>query len=32
LFEQDPHLTRPENAPLVKELARVWTTEVKEWS
>jgi len=32
LFEHDPHLKSPENGPLVKELARVWTTEVKEWS
>jgi ATP-dependent DNA helicase RecG len=32
LFQHDPHLTEPEHALLVKELARVWTTEVKEWS
>jgi len=32
LFERDPHLTQPENAPLAKEIARVWTSEVKEWS
>ncbi|HEX9897477.1 MAG TPA: ATP-dependent DNA helicase RecG [Dehalococcoidales bacterium] len=32
LFERDPHLTKPEHALLVKELARVWTSEVKEWS
>ncbi len=32
LFERDPHLAKPEHAPLVKELSRVWTTEIKEWS
>jgi ATP-dependent DNA helicase RecG len=32
LFERDPHLTKPEHASLVKELSRVWTTEIKEWS
>jgi len=32
LYEGDPRLKLPENAQLVKELARVWTTEAGEWS
>jgi len=32
LFEHDPHLKQAEHALLVKELARVWTNEVGEWS
>ncbi|MDP2919089.1 MAG: ATP-dependent DNA helicase RecG [Dehalococcoidia bacterium] len=32
LFERDPHLKDPAHAPLVKELARVWTEEAGEWS
>lgn len=32
LFEKDPDLKQPEHALLVKELARVWTSEVGEWS
>jgi ATP-dependent DNA helicase RecG len=32
LFAKDRHLTNPEHAPLVKELARVWTTEAGELS
>ena len=32
LFARDRHLKNPENSLLVKELARVWTTEVGEWS
>jgi ATP-dependent DNA helicase RecG len=32
LFTKDRHLKNPENALLVKELARVWTTEAGEWS
>jgi len=32
LYERDPRLKLPENALLVKELARVWTSEVGEWS
>jgi ATP-dependent DNA helicase RecG len=32
LFAKDRHLTNPEHAPLVKELARVWTTEIEELS
>ncbi len=32
LFKEDPRLLKPEHALLVKELARIWTTEVKEWS
>ena len=32
LFELDPKLKRPEHAPLVKELARVWSKEAGEWS
>ncbi len=32
LFVRDRHLKNPENSLLVKELARVWTTEAGEWS
>jgi len=32
LYQSDPRLKLPENALLVKELARVWTSEVGEWS
>jgi ATP-dependent DNA helicase RecG len=32
LFAQDRHLQKPEHAMLVKELARVWTTEIEELS
>ncbi|MCX6003764.1 MAG: helicase-related protein, partial [Chloroflexi bacterium] len=32
LFDRDRKLKSPEYAPLVKELARVWTTEAGEWS
>ncbi len=32
LYQRDPRLKLPENALLVKELARVWTTEAGEWS
>jgi len=32
LFKEDPRLLKPEHDLLVKELARIWTTEVKEWS
>ncbi len=32
LFKEDPRLSKPEHTLLVKELARIWTTEVKEWS
>ena len=32
LFEYDPRLKKPEHALLVRELARVWTSEVGEWS
>jgi ATP-dependent DNA helicase RecG len=32
LFERDPRLKSPEHALLVKELSRVWTAEVNEWS
>jgi ATP-dependent DNA helicase RecG len=32
LYQRDPRLKLPENSLLVKELARVWTTEVGEWS
>ena len=32
LFARDRHLQNPENALLVKELARVWTTEIEELS
>jgi ATP-dependent DNA helicase RecG len=32
LFTEDRHLKKPEHALLVKELARVWTTEVEELS
>jgi ATP-dependent DNA helicase RecG len=32
LFARDRHLKNPENTLLVKELARVWTTEAGEWS
>ena len=32
LFAKDPHLQNPEYSLLVKELARVWTTEAGEWS
>ena len=32
LFTEDRHLQKPQHALLVKELARVWTTEAGEWS
>ena len=32
LFDQDRHLQKPQHAMLVKELARVWTTEIEELS
>jgi ATP-dependent DNA helicase RecG len=32
LFDRDPRLKAPGHAPLVKELARVWTSEAGEWS
>ncbi|MBA7618556.1 ATP-dependent DNA helicase RecG [subsurface metagenome] len=32
LFEKDKNLQKPEHRPLVKELARVWTSEAGEWS
>ena len=32
LFTKDRHLTNPEHAPLVKELARVWTNQIEELS
>jgi ATP-dependent DNA helicase RecG len=32
LFAKDRHLTNPEHAPLVKELARVWTNQIEELS
>ncbi len=32
LFEQDHKLERPEHALLLKEMARVWSTEAGEWS
>jgi ATP-dependent DNA helicase RecG len=32
LFEEDKALEKPEHAPLVKEMTRVWTTEAGEWS
>ena len=32
LFEEDKALDKPEHAPLVKEMTRVWTTEAGEWS
>ncbi|MDP2729823.1 MAG: ATP-dependent DNA helicase RecG [Dehalococcoidales bacterium] len=32
LFEQDKKLAKPEHQLLVKELARVWTSETGEWS
>jgi len=32
LFARDRHLQNPENSLLVKELARVWTSEIEELS
>ncbi|UCB43942.1 MAG: ATP-dependent DNA helicase RecG [Dehalococcoidales bacterium] len=32
LFEEDRALEKPEHAPLLKEMTRVWTTEAGEWS
>ena len=32
LFEEDKALEKPEHAPLVKEMTRVWTSEAGEWS
>ena len=32
LFAKDRYLQNPENSMLVKELARVWTTEIEELS
>jgi ATP-dependent DNA helicase RecG len=32
LFTEDRHLQKPQHALLVKEMARVWTTEAGEWS
>ena len=32
LFQQDPEMEKPEHAPLVGEMTRVWATEAGEWS
>lgn len=32
LFEQDPEMKKPEHAPLVREMTRVWSAQAGEWS